>query len=101
MKIQFAWDEAKAEANFRKHQVRFHTAVLAFADRNALSEQDRIENGELRWQTLGKVNGRLLLLVAHTIQDDDEDGVPVEFIRIISAREATRRERQKYERDNR
>ena len=100
METRFAWDQAKAEANFRKHKLRFQTAVLAFADPGALCEQDRVENGEMRWQTLGKVNGRLLLLVAHAIWDDDSDGVPVEFIRIISARVATRRERQRYEREN-
>ena len=58
-------------------------------------EQDRIENGERRWQTLGMVDGCLLmLLVAHTVQDD---GDGTEVIRIISARRAEPKERKRYE----
>lgn len=69
-------------------------ATRAFADPFALSEQDRIENGEYRWQTLGIVDGYLLLLVAHTVLDD-EDGA--EVVRIISARRAEPKERKRYE----
>ena len=47
--------------------------------------QDREVDGEERWQTTGMVDGLLLLLVAHTIFDEDGD----EIVRIISAREAT------------
>ena len=66
-----------------------------FNDPDALVEQDRIEGGELRWQTIGTVNGILLLLVAHTVDfDDDEQD---EMIRIISARRANRKERERYE----
>ena len=56
--------------------------------------QDRIEKGERRWQTLGLVDGYLLLLVAHTVRDD-VDGT--EVIRIISARRAEPKERKRYE----
>lgn len=69
-------------------------ATRIFADPFAMVEQDRIENGECRWQTLGIVDGYLLLLVAHTIRDD-EDGI--EVIRIISARRAEPKERKRYE----
>lgn len=41
MKVRFEWDPAKAEVNRRKHGVSFETAMLAFADPFALSEQDR------------------------------------------------------------
>jgi len=68
--------------------------VRAFADPFALVEQDRFENGEFRWQTVGLVEGRLLILVAHTIHDD-EDGD--EIIRIISARRAEPIERRRYD----
>jgi uncharacterized DUF497 family protein len=43
--------------------------------------------------------GVTVLLVAHTIIDDDENGEPVEVIRIISARRATPRERTYYEQE--
>ncbi|MET3560926.1 uncharacterized DUF497 family protein [Bartonella japonica] len=59
--------------------------------------QDRIENGEYRWQTLGLVDGFLLLLVAHTVHDD-KDGI--EVIHIISARRANLKERKRYEEEN-
>ena len=67
-----------------------------FADPFAMVEQDRIEKGERRWQTLGMVDGCLLLLVAHTVQDD-EDGT--EVICIISARRAEPKERKCYEKN--
>lgn len=51
----------------------------------------------MRWQTIGMVGGTTLLLVAHTVREDDENGRPVEVIRIVSARAATRRERRRYE----
>jgi uncharacterized DUF497 family protein len=39
------------------------------------------------------------LLVAHTVYEDDSDGQPVQVIRIISARKADRKERQRYEQE--
>ena len=74
MTTRFAWDPVKAAVNLRKHGVSFEIAIRAFADPFALTEQDRIEDGEARWQTLGMVEGRVLLLVAHTFRDEDEDG---------------------------
>jgi uncharacterized DUF497 family protein len=94
MKTSFEWDRSKSESNLRKHGIRFELATLAFAGLFALVKQDRIENGEHRWQTLGLVEGYLLLLVAHTVRDD-EDGS--EVIRIISARRADQKERKRYE----
>ena len=95
--IRFEWNEAKAAANLKKHGVSFETAVRALDDPFALSEQDRIEAGEQRWRTLGMLEGHLLLMVAHTVFDDEDDGQAVEIIRIVSARTADRRERQRYE----
>ncbi len=95
------WDPEKAASNLRKHGVSFEIALRAFADPLARSEQDRSEGGEERWQTLGMVEGHLLLLVAHTIQEEDERSLPVEVIRIISARAADRKERRRYEQEDR
>ena len=91
--VWFEWDEAKAKLNERKHGVRFDTAIRVFADPYALTEQDRIEGGELRWQTIGAVGGFVLLMVAHTVRDEGED----EIIRIISARKAVRKECKHYD----
>ena len=101
MRIRFEWDPAKAAGNLRKHGVSFETALRAFADPYALSELERIENGEQRWQTLGVVEGYVLLVVAHTIRDEEEDGQLIEVVRIISARAADRTERRRYEHENR
>jgi uncharacterized DUF497 family protein len=90
--LRFEWDDAKAARNLRKHGVSFETAVLVFADTFAVTEQDRIENGEYRWQTLGVAGGLLVLMVAHADRDDDG----IEVVRIFSARQATPRERRKY-----
>jgi uncharacterized DUF497 family protein len=91
----FEWDEDKAESNFRKHGIRFRAAVRVFDDPFAVVEQDRIENGEQRWQTLGIVEGFLLLMVAHTVRFEDDPAR--EVVRIISARHADRKERRRYE----
>jgi uncharacterized DUF497 family protein len=91
--LRFEWDAAKAESNLRKHGLGFDTAILVFADPLALTEQDRIEDCEYRWQTRGFVGETTLLLVAHTYQEEDGDVV----IRIISARKATRKEKRRYE----
>ena len=97
MVVRFEWDSEKAATNLHKHGVDFALAALAFADPFALTEQDRVEGGEARWQTLGMAQGVLLLLVAHTIRD----GAKEEVIRIISARPATRPERKRYEQEPR
>ena len=57
-----------------------------------MSVQNREIDGKARWQTIGMVNGIHILLVAHTVDLDDD----TELIRILSARKATRRERRIY-----
>jgi len=96
--VRFEWDEAKNRSNQRKHDgVSFELARQVFEDPLHLSVQDRIEDGEPRWQTIGSVMGFVILVVAHTITEDDADGGTVKIIRIISARRATPRERRRYE----
>ncbi len=99
--IRFEWDEAKNLSNQRKHGVSFEEAIRVFLDPLFVSVKDRIENGEQRWRTYGEVEGSLLLMVAHTVREEDEHGRTVEVMRIISARHATRKERQRYEEENR
>ena len=91
----FDWDPEKARSNLRKHGISFAIAQHVFSDPDALSEGDRIEGGERRWQTLGLADGVLLLLVAHTVENDGQD----EIIRVISARRADRKERKRYEKE--
>ncbi|MGO9112218.1 MAG: BrnT family toxin [Thermoguttaceae bacterium] len=98
--MRFEWDEAKDLSNRRKHGVSFEDASHVFLDPLHVSVQERIEDGELRWQTLGLVEGVLLLTVAHTVTEELGDGTLIEVIRIISARPATRKERRRYEDEN-
>jgi uncharacterized protein len=91
---EFEWDNPKARTNLRDHGASFELARRAFDDPFSILLQDRIEGNEVRWQTLGMAGGVILLLVAHTIIEWDDD---IEIIRIISARHADRSEKKRYE----
>lgn len=93
MPTEFEWDTNKAKSNLIKHGIRFEEAVLVFDDPYHLSLQDRHQNGEFRWQTIGLVHGLIVIMVAHTVRFESGD----EVIRIISARKADRKERSRYE----
>lgn len=93
MPTEFEWDTNKAKSNLIKHGIRFEEAVLVFDDPYHLSLQDRHENGEFRWQTIGLVHGLIVIMVAHTVRFESGD----EVIRIIIARKADRKERSRYE----
>src|SRR5271170_4559620 len=88
-----AWDEEKSRRNFAKHKVRFERAKLVFDDPLHISIRDPCETEE-RWRTLGLVNGVVILIVVHTIKEE-ENGE--EEIRIISARKASPFERKAYD----
>jgi uncharacterized protein len=77
IQMLFSWDERKNRSNRRNHGISFDTAARVFLDPFHMSRQDRIVDGEGRWQTIGLVNG-LLILVAHTVVDEED-----EIIRII------------------
>lgn len=96
MEYCFSWHDAKADINLRKHHVDFEKAKEVFFDPLHLSIQDRHEYGEERWQTLGRVDGQVVLLVAHTLQEEK-----LTHIHIISARKATKHERKFYENQGR
>ena len=99
--MRFTWDETKNRSNQRKHDgISFEEAARVFSDPFRLTRQDRFESGEERWQTIGIVHGVTVLLVAHTITEENDDGETVEEIRIISARRTTPKERKRYEQEN-
>jgi uncharacterized protein len=91
--MKFIWDPDKSITNKTKHGVSFETAILVFDDPYHLSKMDRVIDGEERWQTIGQVQGLVILLVAHTYQENKGE----EQIRIISARKATKKEIKRYE----
>jgi uncharacterized DUF497 family protein len=92
IQLRFSWNEPKSRSNQRKHGISFDTATRVFLDPLHISRQDRIVEGEERWQTIGMVNGVLLILVAHTVVDEEE-----EVVRIISTSRVTRQEQIEYE----
>ena len=96
MVTEFEWDPSKAATNLAKHGVAFEDAIRVFADINSIVELDRIADGEARWKAIGIVERNLVLVVIHTTQEKDT----FEVIRIISAREANRKERRAYENQN-
>jgi uncharacterized DUF497 family protein len=85
--IEFAWDEAKASANLKKHQVTFEEAKSVFFDEFGIQffDEDHSSNEE-RFLMLGMSSGAKLLIVCHCERDHGAT------IRIISARKATKRE---------
>jgi uncharacterized DUF497 family protein len=86
----FEWDAAKAAANVARHGVSFEEAVTAFQDPLAQVHSDPDHSqSEAREILIGHSCKQRLLLVAFT----DRQGK----IRLISAREVTRRERRDYE----
>ncbi len=94
--IYFAWDETKAASNLRKHGVRFEVATEVFDDPFALSEMDQIIDGEERWKVIGMGGDDAILVAVYTITVVGEE----EYVRIISARKAERKELRRYERKN-
>lgn len=86
--LDFEWNEAKAAANLVKHGVGFPTACRVFDDVFCIDFEDRSMNyGEMRRIVIGMVEGQILTVVY---------GERGSAIRIISARKATRQERQDY-----
>lgn len=95
----FEWDGAKALSNVDKHGVNFDQAATVFLDRLALTVFDTAHSqDEERWLTVGLDTSGKLLVVSHTYH---ATGPANARVRVISARPATRRERQFYENESR
>lgn len=88
--LEFEWDPDKATSYAKKHGVPFEEAGTVFGDPLALTvyDPDHSED-EGRFITMGDSGEGRLLIVSHTDREDR--------IRIISARQATHKERRAYE----
>lgn len=84
--MEFVWDPIKAKANWKKHKVPFEIAALVFKDGFAIDEFDDHPDEE-RWCRLGMVEGRILSVI-YTMRGGQT--------RLISARLATRQEKDRY-----
>jgi uncharacterized DUF497 family protein len=86
------WDPNKEQANRGKHHVGFSEAFTVFSDPLSITIPDPDHINEARFLIVGLSSKRRLFVVVHTIRD--------ERTRLISARVATKHERQKYEEDS-
>ena len=89
--IGFDWDTGNARKNER-HDVSQAEAEQIFSDSGLLTMQDEKHSSrELRYIAFGRIADERLLQVAFTLRESET------LIRIISARDANRRERKTYE----
>jgi uncharacterized protein len=100
--VRFEWDEKKNEVNQGRHNgLDFETASKIFEDPNLVLRKERIdeETGEQRWHAMGATQKAqtmaVLLVVVHVYRSKNGE----EIIRIISAREADKRDRRIYIQD--
>jgi hypothetical protein len=87
--VAFEWDSQKAATNIRKHKVKFELACEAFFDPFVCYLDEEIVGTELRERLVGLTTTWLMLYIVYVMRGD--------VIRIISARTATREEREMYE----
>jgi len=91
--LRFEWDPKKARENKRRHGVSFEEAQTVFTDDFAILIDDPDHSDqEDRFLLLGLSANLRTLVVSHTCRKAED------LIRIISARKATRREREAYNR---
>ena len=86
--MEFEWDENKNSSNIKKHGIDFNDAKHIFEDKQRKTSPDlRIDYGEDRWITIGKVIDTIMVVV-YTIRSN--------VCRLISARYAKKKERDEY-----
>lgn len=85
--MEFEWDENKRLFNIRKHGIDFADAEAVFEGDTVTVEDNRFDYGEVRFITLGLLEGDVVVVV-HTERKNK--------IRIISIRKATKNERTNY-----
>jgi uncharacterized DUF497 family protein len=91
--LRFEWDHRKAAANLRQHEVSFEEAKTVFLDEEALLiPDDQHSTEEDRFIIMGFSVKLRILVVCHCYRQ------PGDVIRIISARKASKAERNQYER---
>ncbi len=79
--MEIRWDPQKAEANFRKHKIRFSDAESVLFDPMTLSIEDQIIDQEQRFLSVGSDALGRVVVVVYTYTGDT--------IRLISALKAT------------
>ena len=82
------WDPAKARANQLKHGVRFSDAEGVLFDPLAITREDVTSISERRFVTIGADHIGRIVVVVYAQRGG--------YFRLISARQATRKERHYY-----
>ncbi|WP_434658148.1 BrnT family toxin [Pseudomonas sp. R3-56] len=82
------YDPAKNFANKRKHKVSLADAEAVFYDDMALEREDN-DHDEKRWIIIGQDATGRVLVIAYTYREPD-------FVRVISARVASKNELHQY-----
>lgn len=86
--MEISYDAGKREWTLREWGLDFDDAVRVFAGTKLTIEDDRRDYGEQRFQTMGRLDGRLVMLV-WTPRNDARH--------IISMRKANDREQKKFD----
>ncbi len=92
--MHFTWDPAKNRTNIRDHSIDFSDAVAVFDGPTWERFDDRLDYGEERWVAIGLLGG-----VEITVVYTDLPSKPDVARHLISARRATRDEREAYHRE--
>jgi uncharacterized DUF497 family protein len=92
--VGFDWDDGNGLKSAEKHSVSQAEAEQIFADSRCLIADDvRHSQAKVRYHALGRTLENRLLHVTFTLRDNRTK------IRVISARDANRKERGLYERE--
>ncbi len=94
--MRFEFDAKKDRANRKKHGLSLEFAEKL--DWNAMVTRIDETRGEERWFGIAPAAGRLYS-IAFTVRDEKEDEKPVEVVRPISLRRATKAEEKRYEKE--
>ncbi len=90
---EFEWDSANSEKNWIKHRVSIKECEQVFFNKPLLiGDNPKHSQSEKRFSALGKTSENRLLAVFFTIRGNK--------VRIISARDQSRKERKQYEKAN-
>ncbi len=89
--IGFDWDKGNIDKNYIKHNVHWTECEEVFFNEPIIVENDikHSSKNEVRYFVVGKTNSGRKLFLVHTIRNNK--------IRVISARDMNKKEREIYE----
>ncbi len=87
--IGFQWDEYNIEKNWDKHNVSsFECEEIFFNEPLIVADDAKHSEQEIRFYALGKTNRERQLMIVFTVRNN--------LIRVISARDMSKKERMEY-----